>query len=376
VRLLTVTHFYEAHGGGIEHVAAQLCRQFVSDGHHASWAASDADDPPTAIIEPIPLRCVNPTERLTGLPMPIPGPASVLKLARAIRNSDGIVIHDALYVTSILAMMLARLSGKPAILFQHIGCIPFRSAPMRMLMRVANQIVTRPMMAIADHVVFISEAVRNQLSGSNPTSHHHLIYNGVDGAIFHRSGAFDRRAILRSHGLPDNKMIALFVGRFVEKKGLAIIEVIARQRPDLHLVLAGGGPIRPQDWRLPNVHCLGRQTQASLSDLYRASDMLLLPSVGEGYPLVIQEALACGLPVICGLDSARADPEATGWLQGVEIDLINPETSARRCGAAIDSLSRANTDRAAMAAFAARSYSWSRMANAVVDYARQPNRAC
>src|SRR4029077_9463097 len=67
---------------------------------------------------------------------------------------------------------------------------------------------------------------------------------------------------------------------------------------------------------------------ATLATLYRASDVLLLPSAGEGFPLVMQEALACGLAIICGTDTAGADSGATPFLKGVEVDPGDPDQTA------------------------------------------------
>ena len=72
------------------------------------------------------------------------------------------------------------------------------------------------------------------------------------------------------------------MGRFVEKKGLRILKLLAQQRPGVHFALLGQGPIDPCEWGLMNVHVLGQQPQRLIADLYRASDMLLLPSVGTG----------------------------------------------------------------------------------------------
>lgn len=368
MKILTVTHFYEAHGGGIERVAAHLCRQFAESGHRAMWAASDADPRPDGNIRAVPLCCANPIETLTGLPMPIPGLRAVVCLRRAIRASDAVIVHDALYVTSVVALLLAKIHRKPVILVQHIANIAFANRAMRGLMRLATTLVTRPMLAAATERVFISDAVRRELLGEVPRRRYRLLYNGVDTATFHPRTTSRRLAARATHGIPADVRLAIFVGRFVEKKGLAVLEAIARRRPDLHVAFVGAGPLRPENWKLPNVHLLGPQSQQAIAELYGASDLLLLPSVGEGYPLVIQEAMACGLAVVCGVTSARADPGAALWLRGVEIDLAEPALSAIRCSEAIDRLFASPPDRTAMAAYAARTYSWSSMASAIVEY--------
>ncbi|WP_158266289.1 glycosyltransferase family 4 protein [Allosphingosinicella deserti] len=366
LRLLSVTHFFGAHGGGIERVAEHLNREFTRLGHAPSWAASDADPAPDpSIADAVPMRCIDPLERLTGLPMPLPGPRALRSLWRAVREADGIIIHDSLYVTSIAAMMAARWVGKPVVLVQHIAEIPFRSPVLRAAMRIANTIVTRSMLRSADRVVFISATVRDAFRRWKTRRSPELIFNGVDRAVFRPdpdAGARARSAL----GLATGDRLMLFVGRFVEKKGLPVLAALAQTRPDLLFVLAGRGPIDPDAWGLPNVRVVRDRAGPSLAALYQAADLLLLPSIGEGYPLVVQEAMACGLPVLCGVESAKADPEAARWLTGLEVAPGDPPGTAHRFSDAIDAGSCDPDARAAMACWAGARYSWEHAARSIV----------
>lgn len=365
MRLLTVTHFFESHGGGIERVAGELCRALAESGHQLIWAASRADAMPSNLrIETLPLTCFNPTERLNGLPMPIPTPGALAALSRAVSAADVVIVHDALYLTSLAAAWSARRQGKPVIIIQHIAAIPFASAAMRRLMSAANTFVTIPMLRAADQVIFISDTVRSDFAQVPMRCAPKLIFNGVDSDVFN-PGNNARVAF----GLPENGVIAAFVGRFVEKKGVLILREVARMRPDISFALAGAGPIDPAEWGLPNVHILGRLGRGAVADLFRSADFLLLPSTGEGYPLVIQEAMACGLPVVCGEQSARADPKAATWLRGVEVDLANPALTAGRVINAIDEIRFDHVGRRQMAAYAASAYDWTGMAAEIVQIA-------
>jgi glycosyltransferase involved in cell wall biosynthesis len=63
---------------------------------------------------------------------------------------------------------------------------------------------------------------------------------------------------------------------------------------------------------------------------YGEADLLVLPSVGEGLPLVVQEALALGLAVIGGADLLDADPWLRGRMSGVPVDSGNLEETVRQ----------------------------------------------
>jgi glycosyltransferase involved in cell wall biosynthesis len=362
MRLLTVTHFYETHGGGIERVAGRLNRHLAALGHETLWAASDGDPLPeghTARV--VPLACNNVVERISGLPMPIPGPASLRRLRAAVRESDAVIVHDGLYVTSVAALRAAHKAGKPVLLVQHIAAIPFRSTLLRGAMGAANWAITAPMLKAADQVVFISETTKGHFAQIRFRRPPLTIFNGVDTDIFRPAAPGEKAEARRAAGLEEVGPIILFVGRFVEKKGLEVIRAVAAARPEIRFALAGGGPISPENWSLANVRVLSGFVGERLAALYRAADALLLPSVGEGYPLVIQEALASGLPVLCGAESAAADPAATPYLRGLEVDLTDPAATAARFANALDDVLESSGNPGA-ADFARDRYSWDNVA--------------
>lgn len=362
MRLLTISHFFEGHGGGIERVAGQICRELIAAGHEAMWAASRQNEPPHVPgLTVIPVKTVNPTEQISGLPMPLPLLSGLKALRKAVTQSDAVIIHDALYVTSIVGALFARQLGKPVILIQHISEINFANVMMRRLMQFSNRVVTFPMLRMADQTVFISEKVRQDFADLGLAPAPRLIFNGVDTKIFYPAPS-DRGAL----GLPSKGQLAVFVGRFVEKKGLTVIRELARLRPHTHFALAGTGPIDPATWGLPNVTILGPLSQAKVAALFNAADCLLLPSIGEGYPLVVQEAMACGLPTICGSDSAKADIAAQEWLHSIDVEPERIAITAQQASLALDKLEPCTEQREKMIAHATNAYSWANMARELI----------
>jgi alpha-maltose-1-phosphate synthase len=375
LRILTVTHFFESHRGGIEIVAGQLARELAELGHECAWAASGGDVPPDDdCVRDIPLKTFDPLERATGLPMPVPMPRAAFKLWRAVGHSDGVVIHDALYATSLIAAVSAWWHRKPTVLIQHIGAIPFSSRLLRGVMRFANWAVTRPMMRAASQTVFISHTVRQQFASMRWRRAPAVLFNGVDTARFHAPSPARISEAKATFGLAADRPTLLFVGRFVEKKGLGVLREIARALPGYDFVMVGAGPIDPAAWQLPNVRVLGALPPPRLAGLYQAVDALVLPSTGEGYPLVIQEAMASGLPVFCGDEAAQADPDAARFLVGLPVDLAAPQECAARFAAEIGKHDLERSVEAA--AYAAQTYDWRRSAARISEILSAHAGAC
>jgi D-inositol-3-phosphate glycosyltransferase len=122
----------------------------------------------------------------------------------------------------------------------------------------------------------------------------------------------DRADCRRRLGIPPDRRVVLFVGRFAALKGvdalLGAVADLAQRISGLHLVLAGGDGPASSSFRsltrlaaaldLRNrVWFAGRIEQLQLPVHYSAADLLVLPSHYESFGLVVLEALACGTPV-------------------------------------------------------------------------------
>jgi glycosyltransferase involved in cell wall biosynthesis len=266
-------------------------------------------------------------------------------------------------MASIVTFLAARAQRKPLTIIQHIGHIPYRSAFLRGLMALANHVVAGPILSGADQVVFISQFVRAFFGRLRFRAPPKLVFNGVDTEVFRLAIGDEKAAARRRFGLDGT--VALFVGRFVEKKGVEILRLVAEARPDVTFAFAGWGVIDPASWGLPNVRVFSDLAGPSLAELYWASDIFVLPSQGEGFPLVVQEALACGLPVVCGAESTTADPEAARFLRGVAVEASDPAVAAAEVVAAMDEMlaREAPGDAARRREFVCRRYAWSAAAD-------------
>jgi hypothetical protein len=104
MKIVLVTHFYPAHGGGVENVAAQLAARMAAAGAEVTWCASDTDAAPALPgVRCEPMATFNGVERISGFPYPLWGPRSLMRLARAVRSADAVHVHDCIYAGSLAA---------------------------------------------------------------------------------------------------------------------------------------------------------------------------------------------------------------------------------------------------------------------------------
>lgn len=154
----------------------------------------------------------------------------------------------------------------------------------------------RQILRDARAVVANSEGLRAMSEAADPVPVQ-VIPNGVDTTLFRPSTAVTH----------DQPIRLLFVGRFQAQKNLSWLlrQLAGQSLPYLKLTLVGDGPLRDalqaETAALglsDRVEWLGWQSRAQLAALYPRYDVLVNPSLYEGMPNVVLEAMACGLPVL------------------------------------------------------------------------------
>ncbi|MGW5667242.1 glycosyltransferase family 4 protein [Micromonospora sp. NPDC003776] len=234
-----------------------------------------------------------------------------------------------------LAGVILRVPRRVYILrgLRYEGAHGLRRTVLRMLERLAC--------ASAHVVVAVSPSLAAVVTRSGVAPSHKVLVigdgssNGVDGRRFRRPTRAERAAARAAIGLPPDAFVVGFVGRLALDKGLACLEEafaeLRRRVPAARLVLVGeqDAPPCPAARRLPaqpGVHALGGVDDPLRR--YAAIDVLCLPTRREGFPNVVLEAAACGIPAVTTRATGAIDSVVDGET-GLLVPVDDAATLAR-----------------------------------------------
>lgn len=251
-------------------------------------------------------------------------PAALLRLSRLLRRFAPDLVHGWMYHGNLAALLAARLAGGRLPVLWNIR----HSLHDLGLEKTATRLVIRagaPLSRLADAVVYnaSTSALQHQRHGYAPFGTE-VIPNGFDTARF-RPDPAARAAIFRELGLaPATRLVGLAARYHPMKDHAALIEAASRLAAggtDLHLVLAG------EDVTPANAALRAAIARSGLADrvslvgerqdmprMLAALDLAVLCSAwGEGFPNVLGEAMACGVPCLAtDVGDCRMLVEGTG----------------------------------------------------------------
>lgn len=158
---------------------------------------------------------------------------------------------------------------------------------------------------LAHGIIANSNSTRQALLRNSPwlnPDHIQVIYNGVDPSRFSgQSDGFLRKTL----SIHENAVILGFVGQLDERKGVeSLIRAFCRvalKNNSVHLMLVGEGPLKTRLEKISGkfrnrVHFTGFRND--IENFMKTIDVLVLPSLWEGFGIVLIEAMAAGKPVI------------------------------------------------------------------------------
>jgi glycosyltransferase involved in cell wall biosynthesis len=305
--------------GGLEVMALELAR-IQARGHPTLVVSLDGDLETTLECWP---RLQAQRDQLIFMGKePGVDPWLALRLRSLFRRLGAVGVHTHHVGPLLYAGPAARLAGVTRRVHTEHDAWHLQNASRRRIMRCAL-IATNPVL-IAD-APYVADAVARALSRPPPR----VILNGVDTDRFSPG---DRIAARRALGLPDHGRIIGIAARLERVKGVDLAIDALASVPGALLAIAGGGSERESLQMQAASLGLAERVRflGHLDDtlpLYRAIDLLCLPSRAEGLPLALLEAQSTGTPVVAmrvGGVSAGVDP-ATGVL----VDPEQPGALAR-----------------------------------------------
>ena len=311
MKVLLVAHYLLPHSGGIETLVDREARLLAGAGHEVTVVVSDAGEGELPRypegVRVCRVAAWNVLERRYQIPWPIFSPALVPVLWRSVLWCDVVHVNGLLYFNCFLALLFARLLGKPSLLTEHIGLAWYPPGLKRLVQRIAMESLGRVSARLAGRCIGFHERVVTLLRRlAGPRLRVLYLPNPVDRALFRPPSEEERRKAREELGWENGRPKVLFVGRFIHRKGLDLL--LRAKDPRYDLVFCGrGDPAILGDFHYNGVSYLPERSQKELVRLYHAADVLAHLSRSEGgLVLVAQEALACGLPVLLGEDEGLA----------------------------------------------------------------------
>jgi glycosyltransferase involved in cell wall biosynthesis len=213
--------------------------------------------------------------------------------------------------------------GVPAIMTKKILKIPYvvwgQGSDIYLPGKLLSMI-SKPIIQNADTVLALTEDMKQEIQNiyNRETI---VVPNGIDLMGFKYSSRCSKERGSRT---------VIFVGRLHPVKGVQyLIEamtIVHQRMPDIKLIIVGDGTERSNLKRLVEeldlndcIQFLGQVPQERIPEVMHQADVFVLPSLSEGFPVVLLEAMASGLPVIA--TSVRGIPDIIG--EGKNGHLVN-----------------------------------------------------
>jgi len=235
---------------------------------------------------------------------PLVNPVALVRLAGLLaRERVGILQTHGLR-SSAYGCLAGRLAGVPVIIATIHNSL--QDYPISAAKRWMYRAILRQVIRLANRIICVSEDLRQDMiarAACNPDQTV-TIYNGIDLTTLKPPS--DRLAIRTEFRVGPGPLLVV-IGRLTEQKGhrylVHALPQLLAEWPHLKCLIVGQGELEQtivaEATRLGiGACCLFAGVRRDIPAILAGADLLVLPSVSEGFPFVLLEALAVGCPVV------------------------------------------------------------------------------
>lgn len=288
--LRIVTNLYPSKVGGVQIHAHEMSKAQAIMGHDVTVFTSKFNgELEREEKDGYEIRRFKPTMNVFGNKI-------TLNMFRDILNEkddyDVIHAHSHLFFTTNLGAICRRIGSSPLIITNH-GLISL-TTPI-WFSDLYNATLGKWTFNKADIIICYNIEEKKKLINIGVKSDIRVIHNGINSQLFYPG--------------KENENIILWVGRFLPGKGVEYLieafSILSKNHSELKLLLVGDGPQKRVI--LERANKLGVRDKIStesfipnekMPSIYRRSKIFALPSLSEGVPRTILEAMSCGVPVV------------------------------------------------------------------------------
>ena len=263
----------------------------------------------------------------------------IFQLVKIIKHNNIEIIHSQGGRADFFARVAARLASVPAVV--STIAMPVEGFDVGLIIKIIYIILDRFSEKFVDRFIVVSEALRKRLIEKHkiPANKIIKIYNGVEIDSDARCLMPDvRKKIMQELMIPENVMLAGTIGRLVWQKGLpyfiqAIKEINTRWKiQDVRYLIVGEGKERNNIEQY--IKYLGLSDQviftgfcSDIKEILYSLDVFVLPSIREGQPIVLLEAMAMETPIVA-TDIEGVNETIVDGITGILVPPKNPSALA------------------------------------------------
>ncbi len=277
--------------------------------------------------------------------------SQVFKVRKIIKEEKVDLVQTTLFYADVIGALAAKLAGVKAVISWDTVSHPPDSFEARLRHKLSYQFCMR----FVKKIVAVSEGVKKYLVEERKidSGKIDIIHYGIDLSSFKTRNGFLDKKTRSKLGIPDHKIVIGTVARLEIQKGHKyLIEAapgIISKFPDVVFVFAGDGTLR-QELEL-QVNALGLREhfrflgfRKDVKELLFAFDIFVLPSLFEGLPNVILEAMASGRPIVASAVDGTPEllehketgllvpPKSPQALQSALLNLLEKEDKGQKLG--------------------------------------------